>query len=78
MSSISLRLPESLHKSVRELAKKEHVSINQFIATALAEKISALMAAEYLEKRAARGRQGKFERVLKKIRDVEPDKQDAL
>jgi predicted transcriptional regulator len=78
MSAISLRLPESLHKSVRELAKKENVSINQFIATALAEKISALMAVEYLEKRAERGRQRRFEKVLKKIRDVEPDEQDTV
>ena len=36
MSTISLRLPASLHKSVRELAKKEDVSINQLITTALA------------------------------------------
>jgi predicted HicB family RNase H-like nuclease len=43
MSTISLRLPESLHKRVRELAKAEHVSINQLITTALAEKMSAPM-----------------------------------
>ena len=40
MSTISLRLPESLHKQVRELAKKEGISINQFLATAVAEKMS--------------------------------------
>ena len=78
MSSISLRLPESLHKSVRELAKKENVSINQFIATALAEKISALMAVEYLEKRAERGRRRKFDDVLKKISNIEPNDHDTL
>ena len=54
MSTISLRLPESLHKKVRELAKAEDVSINQFISTALAEKMSALMTAEYLEERDSR------------------------
>ncbi len=35
MSTISLRLPGSLHKSVRDLAKEDNISINQFIATAL-------------------------------------------
>jgi predicted HicB family RNase H-like nuclease len=50
MSSISLRLPESLHKQARELAKREDISINQLIATALAEKMSALMTGEYLVK----------------------------
>ena len=38
MSSLSLRLPESIHRKVRELAKRDGVSINQFIATAVAEK----------------------------------------
>ena len=55
MSTISLRLPASLHRRVRELAKKEEVSINQIITTALAEKLSALMTVEYLEERAKTG-----------------------
>lgn len=78
MSTISLRLPESLHKRVRELAKREDVSINQLIATALAEKLSALMTVEYLEERAKRGSRRKFERVMSKVRDVKPEGRDAL
>jgi predicted HicB family RNase H-like nuclease len=39
MSTISLRLSQSLHRRVRDLAKQEEISINQFIATALAEKL---------------------------------------
>ncbi|OFW60635.1 MAG: CopG family transcriptional regulator [Actinobacteria bacterium RBG_16_64_13] len=77
MSTISLRLPESLHRRVRELAKSEDVSINQLITTALAEKMSALMTVEYLEERASRGDRGKFERVMGKVRDVEPDASDV-
>jgi len=38
MSAISLRLPESLYEAVRELAERDHVSINQFITLALAER----------------------------------------
>jgi len=41
MSSLSLRLPDSLHKMIRELAERENVSINQFIAMAAAEKTPA-------------------------------------
>jgi predicted HicB family RNase H-like nuclease len=52
MSTNSLRLPESLNKRIRELAQKEDVLINQFIATALAEKLSSLLTSEYLEDRA--------------------------
>jgi len=76
MSSISLRLPESLHKRVRELAKKEGISINQLINSALAEKISALMTVEYLKARAARGNRSRFEKALSKVRDAEPPASD--
>lgn len=51
---ISLRLPESLHKEVRKLARKEIISMNPLIALALAEKISALETEEYLGQRASR------------------------
>ena len=78
MSSISLRLSESLHKRVRELAKKEGVSINQLISSALAEKISALMTVEYLQKRAARGSRKNFEKALSKVKDVEPRPEDRI
>jgi len=78
MSTISLRLPNSLHAKVRELAKQEQVSINQFITLALAEKISALMTEEYLAMRAARGDRAKFERAMAKVADVEPEEHDRL
>ena len=78
MSTISLRLPDSLHRKVRELAARDHVSINQFIATALAEKTAALLTGEYLEQRAGRGSREKFERVLAKVRDVAPEEEDLL
>ena len=78
MSTISLRLPDSLHKRVRELAKKDEISINQFIAAALAEKMSALLTSVYLEERAKRGSRRKFERVLAKVRTRKPDERDSL
>jgi hypothetical protein len=78
MSTISLRLPESLHKKVRELAKSEDVSINQLITTALAEKMSALMTVDYLRECGALGDRAAYDTVLAKVRDVEPDKGDEL
>ena len=73
MSTLSLRLPESLHKKVKELAAQDDISINQFIATAVAEKMSALLTSEYLAERARRGSRAKFDRVLARVPDVEPD-----
>jgi hypothetical protein len=78
MSAINLRLPESIHEAVRELAAKENVSINQFIAVALAEKISALMTEDYLKERAKRGSREKFEAALSQVADIEPVEGDEL
>ncbi len=78
MSSISLRLSESLHKRVKELAQKEGISINQLINTALAEKISALMTVEYLRERAERGSRNEFEKALSKVKDIEPQAEDRI
>ena len=78
MSALSVRLPESLHQRVRELAVREGISINQLIATALAEKMSALMTADYLEERARRGSRPKFLAALAQVPDVEPEPYDRL
>lgn len=78
MSTLSVRLPESLHRRARELAKKERVSINQLVAAALGEKIAALEAAEYLEGRAARGTRAKFRKALARVPDVEPEEATDL
>ncbi|MCG3197193.1 MAG: toxin-antitoxin system HicB family antitoxin [Candidatus Omnitrophica bacterium] len=78
MSTISLRLPESLHEGARELAKKEKISINQLITLALAEKVSALMTEDYLAARAGRANKRKFRKALAKVADVEPAAHDRL
>ena len=78
MSTLSLRLPDSLHKQIRELARREDISINQFISMAAAEKVSALLAVDYLERRAKRASRDKFEAVLAKVPDVEPEDYDRL
>jgi Ribbon-helix-helix protein, copG family. len=78
MSAISLNLPDSLYKRLEELAKRENVSIDQFISSALAEKISALLTQEYLEQRASRGDREKLERAMNKAADTEPEEYDRL
>ncbi len=78
MSAINLRLPELLHEAIRELAKTENISINQFITLAVAEKVSALMTEDYLTERASRGSRAKFDAALAKVAQVEPGDQDRL
>lgn len=78
MSTISLRLPDSLHETVRKLAEQENVSINHLITLAVAEKVSALMTEDYLRERAERGGRDKFLAAMAKVPDVEPDEEDRL
>lgn len=76
MSTMSLRLPDSLHKKAREISSKDGISINQFVTSALAEKISSFLAEEYLEERAARGNRSSFIKVLKKVKNKQPDREE--
>lgn len=78
MSTISLRLPDSLHEQIRKLANVDGISINQFISTAAAEKLAALMTVDYLEERAKRGTRQRFEAALERLPDVEPADDDKL
>jgi hypothetical protein len=78
MSTLSLRLPNSLHEQIRQLSKQEGISINQFIASAAAEKMASLLTEAYLEKRGRRANRKKFRGVLKKVPDVEPENYDKL
>lgn len=78
MSTLSVRFPESLHKKIRELAKRDGVSINQLVTSAVAEKLSALMTMEYLEERPNRSSREKYECALSKVRDVVPEPHDEL
>lgn len=78
MSSLSLRLPDSLHAKVRELAERDDVSINQFIATAVAEKAAALLTVAYLEERAKRGSRAEFDRILAAVPDAPPMPGDEM
>ena len=78
MSTINLRIPDSLHQYAKALAKEDGISVNQLITTALAEKMSALATETYLEERAKRGNRTDFENALASVADVEPDGEDRL
>jgi len=78
MSAISLRLPDSIHNKIKELAARDHVSVNQFLATAAAEKVAALEAESLITARAARGKRERFLELLSKAPDVEPEDFDRL
>ncbi len=78
MTALTIRLPESLHKEIKQLAQAEGVSINQFMTLAAAEKISALRTMDYLRAEASKGSRADFEAFLAAAPDVEPMEDDRL
>ena len=78
MGALSLRLPESLHRKLGEVAERDGVSINQWISSAVAEKMSAQLAQDYIAERAKRASRKKFDAILAKAPDVEPEEADRI
>jgi len=78
MTTLSLRVPDSLHCAIKELASQDGYSMNQFLITAAAEKLSALETVDYLRVRAKRANLDDFDRLLARVPDTEPDKGDKL
>ena len=78
MSALNLRLPDSVHRHIREIAKEDGVSINLFITSAVSEKISALTTENYIAARAKRARKGAFTKVLDRVPKRKPLPGDEL
>lgn len=78
MTTLQLRLPASVLASLQKLAARENVTVDQLAASALAEKVAALLGTEYLEERAKRGSQAQFLAALAKVPDVPPVPPDTL
>lgn len=78
MSTLSVRFPNSVHEAVKTVAREEDISINQFVTSAVIEKLTALETEKYMEERAMRGSEEKYLKVLKKAPHVQPGKDDAV
>ena len=60
------------------LAARENISVDQLVASALSAQVSAWMTKDYLEQRGERGSWQKFQQVLTRVPDVEPEVYDKL
>ncbi|GAP35081.1 toxin-antitoxin system HicB family antitoxin [Piscinibacter sakaiensis] len=72
MTALTIRLPDSVHLRIKELAARDGVSVNQFIASAAAEKMASVMTLDYLRAEAAQGRREDFLAVLGRAGDGPP------
>ena len=78
MNELTISLPHSLHSKLQQLAEREGISVDQLAASALTEKIAALLTPDYLSERAKRGSRSRFEQAMANIKDIEPDSEDQL
>ena len=78
MSTLSLRLPQSIHNNAKLYAQREGISVNQLAATALAEKLAALATEDYINQRAQRASQEGFAAALALVPDVAAQAGDEL
>ncbi|MCA9995254.1 MAG: toxin-antitoxin system HicB family antitoxin [Anaerolineales bacterium] len=78
MTTLTIRLPDSLHREIKQLAQDEGISLNQFLTLAAAEKMSALRTVSFLQAEAAKGRRDDFEAFLTAVPDIEPAEEDKL
>ncbi|MBW4425469.1 MAG: hypothetical protein KME50_13725 [Nostoc desertorum CM1-VF14] len=78
MTNLNVQLPESLYKQIEALAARENISIEQLATIALSAQVSAWMTKDYLEEKAKSGSWEKFQQVLNKVPNVEPEEYDEL
>lgn len=78
MTNLNAQIPDSLYKQVEALAARENISVEQLVAIALSAQVSAWMTKDYLEQRTERGSWQKFQQVLTRVPDVEPEDYDKL
>ena len=73
-----LRLPRSLEEAVRRLSREDGTSINQFVAMAVAEKVSALQTARYFADRKARADFQAFDKIMRRRGGKPPRQGDEI
>ena len=73
---VSLNLPASLKAAAEELARRDGVSLNQFISVALAEKLGAQNAMAFFQKRGADGSRDRAAGFLGQAPENEPEEVD--
>jgi hypothetical protein len=74
-----LKLPASIKAAAARLAKQDGVSLNQWIASAVAQKVGAVeTAAEFFRRRAGDARPDDLAAILARVPDRDPEPGDEL
>ena len=77
MTALTVRLPNSVHQKIKELAARDEISVNQFIASAAAEKMASVLTVDYLRAEGEKGKRSEFDRYLSRVPDTPAAAGDA-
>ena len=77
-SNYALRLPASLKREVEKLAREDGTSLNQFIVSAVAEKLATLRTVDFFAERKARADVAAAWEVMSRPGGEEPREDDRL
>jgi predicted transcriptional regulator len=78
MSVLQVEIPEAILLQAKKLAEQTHVPIDQIVAEALKDHVSAQEQSAWFNARAERGRSVDIKKILRKSPDVEPDENDRI
>jgi hypothetical protein len=78
MTPIQAQIPDYLYRQVESIAEKENISIDMIVSMALSGHLTTLLTQQYLEDKAKKGSWQRFQAILAKVPDVEPEEYDRL
>lgn len=78
VATYPLRLPRSIRNAVERVSKQDGTSINQFVNTAIAEKLAAMDAVEFFQQRRSRADLKAFDRLMARKGGAKPQAGDQV
>ncbi len=78
MKTIQVRLPDSIHGKVRQLAKEEQMSLNQFMVTSVSNEVVRHETSDFFKKAAANFCVEAFEEALQAVSDIPAEEDDLI
>ena len=78
MTTINTKVPDALFRQAKKIAEREEISLDEFIALALASQISSWNTGKSFAERAEKGDWEKAREILAKAPDIEAEDYDKL
>lgn len=74
---INAQIPDALYKQIQIISDQENISIDELVSIALSNQLSSI-GKNYLAERGKKGSWEKFQKVLSKVSDQQPEEFDRI